>query len=1097
VRITRGGGWAFALKGALADHFVVLTAFLVVLLATSLVAAIPIYSDAVAQSSLRERLDRAPSNETDVLLTVPVPGGTADSQLDERVRGVVRDAFASSPVTFVGSSESEPFTVDGRVVAFASVDGFARRADLVSGRWPRSAGAIAQIVVPAGAARTAGLEVGDVVRARSRLDRRKVVTVRVVGSYRLRPSRYWSGTPLAGGSGQEALVMTRSAFLALGFENGELHWRVEPDFHGLTVGQARALRHALTVMPERLNAGRPPGQQFTIETTLPDILETGEESLRLARAGVLVPSIQLGLLAAYGLLATALLLTDRRLVRTEGLRLRGASTTQLGMLAFLEASMIALPAVVVAPFVASAVLYALNEIGPLATTGMHLDPHVSASAYALAAAAGAVCVAGLVVPVFWTRPTAVAGERRPRSLAGVAQRFRLDLVVAALAALGYWQLRRYHGVLVANQGGLGIDPLLVAAPALLLLAGALLSLRLVPLAAQLVERFLPSARGAVAALGFWQLARRPRGYTRSVLLLVLAVAIGVFAATYNWTWHRSQLDQASYAAGADILVQPSEASGAPPSITRGSTYRALGAEEALPVTTDSFDLARFGGESGTLLALDARRAGGIVHVRDDFASRSAGDLLRPLAAGRGSLASLALPGKPRRVAVSVRVSNEPSRAQAVAPSPTFAPRGRPSSLYLYLRDGDGVVYSYRLGELRPARASRFVLDLSHVMQDGRTVLPRYPLALVGLELDLGVPYLVADRVEFVLRSLEVTPRARGGWQRVSLGTDKRWRASASTFDLPYERARVETVASDGGVVRAALRTGSVYGDANGPPPTTEILLRPGRDSLPETPLALASDAFLAATSARPGDVVPLALSGGTQPVRIVGTYHWFPTLDPALPSVIVDLPTYLASSFTRRKLVVVVQPSSWWLETERGRQLAEELRAPPYQSLDVVSRSERERALVEDPASLSVIGALTLGLVIAAVFAVVGFGAAAATSARARMLEFAVLRSVGLRTGQLSSWIALESALVVVLSLVAGTLLGLLVAWLVLPYVGLGASGATPAPPVRVVVPWPTVVALLAAVLVLLVAIAAAQVAYVRRIRLAPVLRGGEGSVAP
>jgi hypothetical protein len=1082
-----------ALKGALADPFVVLTAFLVVLLATSLVAAIPIYSDAVAQSSLRERLDRAPSSETDLQLTVPVFGGEVDPRLDARVRAAVRAVFGSSPVAIVGSSESEPFALDGGVVAFSSVDGFARRAQLVSGRWPASPRAIAQVAVPARAAQELGLEVGEVVRARSRLDRRKVVVARVVGIYRLRPSRYWRGTPLAGSGGQVPFVMTSSSFLALGFQNGELRWRVEPNFRGLTVGRARVLRQELTELPERLNAGRGSGQQFSMETRLPEILETGEESLRLARAGVLVPSIQLGLLAAYGLLATALLLTDRRLIRTEGLRLRGASTTQLVVITFLEASIIALPAVAVAPWVATGVLHALNEIGPLATTALHLEPHVSSGAYALAAAAGAVCVAGLVIPVLWTHRVAVAGDRRHR-LAGLAQRVRLDLVVAALALLGYWQLRRYHGVLLSSREGLGIDPLLVAAPALLLLAGALLSLRLVPLAAELVERFLPSTRGVVAALGFWQLARRPRGYTRSVLLLVLAVAIGVFAATYNWTWHRSQLDQASYATGADILVQPSEARGAPPSIALASAYRALGAEEALRLTTDSFDLSRFGGESGNLLALDARRAADVVRVRDDFASRPLGDVLRPLAAGRGSLASVPLPGRPHRLALSVHIASEPSRRQRVTLPPGFVASRSPPNLYVYLRDGDGVVYVHRLGEPRPARVSRFELDLAHALQDGRTASPRYPLALVGLELGFGVPYLVSDRMTLVVRSLEVAHGARGNWRRVSLGDDVRWRGSASTFDLPYERARVERMAITGDALRATLSTGSVY-DVSALRPSAEILLRPGRDSLPETPLAIASDGFLSATSVKPGDVVPLALGGGTQPVRIVGSYHRFPTLDPALPSVIVDLPTYLASSFARQGLVV--RPSSWWLETERSRQVAEQLRAPPYESLEVVSREERERTLLEDPASLGVIGALTLGLVVAAAFSVVGFAAAAAASARARMLEFAVLRSVGLRTRQLSSWIGLENALVVVLSLVSGTLLGLLVAWLVLPYVGLGASGAAPAPPVRVVVPWPTVLSLLVAVLVVLVAIAGAQVAYVRRLRLAPVLRGGEGSVTP
>lgn len=1093
MRIVRGSRWALALKGAFADRLVVLTAFLVVLLAASLVSAIPIYANAVAQSSLRERLQQAPTTDANVQATVHVFGGGGDHRLDRRVQRILRDVFSATPVAIFRSSESESFEVDGRIAVFGFYDDLSRHARLVTGRWPASRDSPVEIAVPARIARELHLRVGDVARAQSRLDKDKVVVARVVGVYRVQPtsSAYWWGQPPGASGAPGPLMMTRRSFLGLGLQDVELRWRIEPNFKRLTIGQATSLEPELARLAKRLNAGQPSGQQFLLETKLPEILADADRSLHLARAGVLVPSIQLGLLAAYGLLVTALLLTERRLLRTESLRLRGATAGQLVTIALVEASLIAVPAVAIAPWVAAGVLRALNDIGPLAAIGMHLEPQVSFAAYALAAAAGAVCIAGLVLPVLGTRRASVAADRRP--LAGFAQRVRLDLALAVLALLGYWQLRRYHDVLLSNLGDLGIDPLHVAAPALLLLAGALLSLRLVPVTAELLERVLPSARGIVPALGFWQLARRPRGYASSVLLLVLAVAIGVFAATSSRTWYQSQIDQAAYAAGADMRVEPSQASGSPPAIALASAYRTLGVEDALPAMTDSFDLERFGSESGTLLALDASRAGAVVHARSDFASRPLGELLRPLAVDRGSLASLPLPGRPRRLALSVRLVSGQGR-----PSPATVPPGYPTrvpSLFVYLRDGEGILYVYRLGGLPPARDSRFVLDLSDPLPNGRLASPQYPLALVGLELDHDAPYLVPRRVTLLVRSLEVASGARGKWRRVSLGTAGRWRASASALKLPYERPRVEPMSVIDGALHATLSTGSVYAYREGAPPSTEVLMRPGRDSLPQTPPALASESYLDATHARVGGVALLALSGGVQAVRIVGSYRRFPTLDPATPSVLIDLPTYLASAFARQGLVV--QPSSWWLETGRDREVAERLRATPFRSLGVISRRERERVLLEDPAPLGVIGALTLGFVIAAAFAVVGFAASAAASVRARMLEFAVLRSLGLRTSQLSGWIGLESALVVALSLLAGTALGLLVAWLVLPYTALGASSEAPAPPVRVAVPWSTVLWLELAMLGALVAIAGVQVAFVRRLRPAPVLRSGEGAVPP
>jgi len=193
----------------------------------------------------------------------------------------------------------------------------------------------------------------------------------------------------------------------------------------------------------------------------------------------------------------------------------------------------------------------------------------------------------------------------------------------------------------------------------------------------------------------------------------------------------------------------------------------------------------------------------------------------------------------------------------------------------------------------------------------------------------------------------------------------------------------------------------------------------------------------------------------------------------------------------------VVRPSQWWLKTEADGEIAAQIRAPPFRSLGVVSRSERARALLEDPVPLGVIGALALGFAVAAAFAAVGFAASAAAAARARMLEFAVLRSLGLRTSQLSGWISLESGLVVGLSLLGGTALGLLVSWLVLPYVALGTSGAAPVPPAVVSVPWELVLLFELALLGVLVAVAAVQVLRIRALRPAPVLRSGEGTVAP
>ena len=926
------------------------------------------------------------------------------------------------------------------------------------------------------------------------------MSARVAGIYRVDhpSSAYWWEEPLAT-TGADAgelgpLVTTRRSFLSLGLQGAELRWRLEPSFHGLTIGQGEDLRRALQRLPGRLNQGRSAGEQVSVETGLPGMLAAATHSLHAARAGVLVPSIQVALLALYGLLFTTALLLERRLVATESLRLRGASTGQIVRMAFVEAALISIPAVIVAPWLAAAALHILNWVGPLADIGLHLDPKVTASAYALAAAAGAVCIAGLTLPALRARGIVIARDRRRLDVAGLAQRMRLDLILVALALIGYWQLRRYHGVLVDNRGGLGIDPFLVAAPALLLVAGALLSLRLVPLVASLVERLIGGTRGVVAALGFRQVARRPRGYSRSILLLVLAVAIGVFAATYSETWHRSQVDQAAYAAGADVLVDPSERGGAPPTIDLGSSYRALGATAALPAVTDSFDFAAAGGATGNLLALDTRRAPGVVRPRGDFSSRSFDDLVRPLAEGRGRLASVALPGRPARLALTVALTIPPSTIKL--PQGTGPYIANPS-VFLYLQDGDGLLYLYRLQGIAQGAPKRFVLDLAHRLPSGSPALPRYPLSVVGLELDLNVPPLASRRSTLDLRSLEVAG-TKGSWRAVPIGRAAKWRAYSSGFPLPLDSPAAHALTPTPGSVRTLIDTGSFVfnvGQIFSRSPSAAFFLRPGKDELPKTPPAIVSESFLEGsnTAGRPGRAA--VADRRDAPGANRRHVQALPDARPGTPAVIVDLPTYLDFSLTDEGHVV--EPSTWWLRTEGdSTAIAHRLRAAPYRSIDVVSRAEGEHTLLEDAVPLGVIGALALGFAAAAAFAAVGFGASATAAARQRTLEFAVLRSLGLGRRQLSGGIGIESGVVVVLSLVGGTALGLLVSALVLPYVALGASGATPVPPVQLAIPWQTILWLELALVVALAAIAAFQLRMVNRLRLAPALRQGEEAIA-
>ena len=148
-----------------------------------------------------------------------------------------------------------------------------------------------------------------------------------------------------------------------------------------------------------------------------------------------------------------------------------------------------------------------------------------------------------------------------------------DVGLLVIAAVAYWQLDRpdvRFGPLSSDPSGtLGIDPLLVSAPALALLAGTVLTLRLLPPAASSRSGARPAGAGCRRRSRAGSSAAARCAAPGPVLLLVLAVAMGMLAIGQGASWNRSQDDQADFRAGTSVRVlAPGEAGSARPGSTR-------------------------------------------------------------------------------------------------------------------------------------------------------------------------------------------------------------------------------------------------------------------------------------------------------------------------------------------------------------------------------------------------------------------------------------------------------------------------------------------------------------------------------------------------
>lgn len=1109
--------WRTVIKRLVADWLVVVAVFVTVVLATALLAAGPIYADAVTTSALQRTLVDAPVSTANIAAEVkifPEDLSTADAS----TRSILTDALETTGGDIFSHLEADAYGLDtgstqSDITDLASIQHFEdieTRAALTEGTWPGRGQASAAI--PLAAAETLGLSVGDTVTVTNRLDPDYDVDIEIVGIFTPDDvsDPYWFEDPLVtqgaatSGSfrihgpfvvGVEAMV---DVFTTTRVNAG---WRALPHFEELAVSEVATLRASTIGLDRRLDnalaveLGEESGaSDYTVTTGLPTLLDDVDSSLTVTRSSVVALLVQLAVLAGYALVLVSTLLADTRHTETILLRSRGSSPRQLTTSALCEALLITVPAALIAPFVATFLLRGLNLTGPLAAIGLTIEPVVTVQGFTLAAVAALLALVVIVWPAYRSARTFGSGrDPRLEETRPVSQRIGVDLVLVAIAALAFWQLRELGpDISTRIRGEFGVDPLLVVAPALGLLAGGVLALRVIPLLAMGADRLASAGRTVAPALASWQVARRPRRYSRAALLLVLAISIGFFAASYSTTWTTSQRDQAAYLVGADLAVTVSGGSASMPSLYLQQAYLATSGVEQATALNRSVGLLTGGGGQGQFLFLDAATAPEVVALRSDLAP-SFQDLMAVLVESRPSLATIPLPGTPDRLLLDMEAT------ETIPPEDEYLPCDFPedpteedfpysdepcfqATVSVVVQDGQGFLHRLGAGAL-PANNGPTRLGVP--LTEGALV-PSYPLSVVAIEIASRLPQLSSRTVGISLAGIsavadeEETPVAIRPEDWVIEVADP------IHTQTPPSMSVDPASGTDG--LRLDLVTGADFLE-----PVVEYGLRPAGTILPETYPVLVSSTFPETNLVDVGESVRLpSLRIDNDTVTIAGTVDDFPTSDPRFGEiVIVDLATYQMMGFATG--LSLPQPEEYWLATTGDDSATTNaLLTPPSSALTVTSQEEVADTLLADPVALATIGALAVGFVAAVVFATVGFAVSATVSARERLVEFALFRALGLSRRQLGVWLTLEQGVLVIVSLTLGTVVGWIITWAILPLVTLTQSGEPAVPSVMVTVPWDVVAALLLAVILVLGLVVVVMTFLLRRIGLGSLLRMGD-----
>jgi len=1022
-----------------------------VLVASALASALVTFYTSALTGAVSSELAQAGS-----AMSIAVSGeltGTPAAQ-QAGIAAKVTHALGPVPYRMYQATWSDALAVPGPqlagevpVLQAAAVAGIAANAVLTGGSWPGAPRIDEPIpaALPASAAADLGLRIGSVLRLRDPASG-ALVTVRVTGLYRPRRSAaaYWQidvngpgGVTIGGGfASYGPAVVSPAVFSRVGsrgplIKPTQASFVVLPRVASITPAELTPLAARITTMTSAISSAG----QLTGTSAMPKTLANAAAGQAAAKTLVVISGLQLLLLAAAALALASRLLANNREWETALLAARGAARRQLIAPSLAEA-VVAVAASAAAGVVAGSWLSTalLNHL-----TGQSRQAAAPGAAVWLAGAGLVVLCVGIAI---WpaARPARLADVRVRRGRAAAvatAVTAGADIALLVIAVLAVRELRSYS---VADQvaSGTGIDPVIAVAPVLALAGLAVLPLRLLPLAAKGLERVTARGRRLGSAMANWEISRRPLRQSGPALLVILTVGASTLALAQYQSWRDSIHDEAEFAAGAQVRVEPVQPE---PMTDVGNVARLAGVKAAMPVSDVPLVTA------GQLLVLDAALAPRTVTLRPDLASVPIAQLFRTITPRAHP--GLLLPGRPVRFELTASMAG-----------PTGPAALGPVAATLILQDADGVGYSVGTSAM-PADGGTHEL----VAVLGASAGAAYPLRLIGVSVSYQMP------------AFPPTAAAAAHDESASLRVDSFAVSAASTgpFESPFAAGATLSawplapadpglaglIAQLGGdtdgsagpdvaVSGSAGRTEVVSFDpGHGPFVPGAPIPSPGEADLdfdipPPPPVpVIAAAGYAAAGGLRTGSVFSVTIAGQQLAARLVATVTAFPA-----GGVLVADQTAVQDALASKGFGGTLPVTAWWLATAHGAVP----RGLPTGSA-VTSVAALDRQLASDPLSAAPMQAAAAVAAAAAMLAALGFCVSVAASARERRPQRALLGALGVPAVTQAWLFCAEEALVSVPAAAVGLAIGITLAHLVVPALTVTATGGLPPLPVIVTLP--------------------------------------------
>ena len=297
------------------------------------------------------------------------------------------------------------------------------------------------------------------------------------------------------------------------------------------------------------------------KTSLFVVVKEYKNKLFFKKIPIIIFLFILGILVIYYVITISYMLAESRKRDLSLLQIRGSTLSQIILLTSMESITFAIFSIAVIPFLVLWILKSLTYLPVFMefTKGTSLSLELGPLSWGLAFFGSIFCAVAMVLTNYLSwKSTLSPTQSKQGSLKIVQafQKYQIDTVILIFIFLLFWQLQEQGSVLLGEYGTERyLDQFSLFVPALLLLAASLLILKLFPLFVWFIQLLTKKFTNPSINLALINISRDSGHYSRLTMLFALVSGFAIFASSFIATIELNLIEREKYRSGAELRLE--------------------------------------------------------------------------------------------------------------------------------------------------------------------------------------------------------------------------------------------------------------------------------------------------------------------------------------------------------------------------------------------------------------------------------------------------------------------------------------------------------------------------------------------------------------